>query len=433
MDFACIDICEAGIVVTKDSQVIDTSPAIAVSRENGVITGLQAASEQYQIPQFTYNRFWKDLNQKKLPNRNNHIRHNADLAYTHLKDIIKRIGPMDEVVVAVPSEYGESELSLLAGIFEALKIRISAVVDSNVASLSSWAPEGQYQVLKIYPHHVTICKLKVNSEVILEDVEVIESIGWHTFQQKLADYTANLFLQQTRFYPFHEATSEKILNDQIPKFMRQSVISNTFEASIVHDGVPYTARLNSSEIVALLQEPIEALYREIDNNRRHILISERLASIPGLNRLMVGYSILKNSTCESGISQNVGKIIDSTDTLYLIERLPIARSPITNKDLENHSTKSEVTHILFENQAFSLKNKPLKLQSTPTDKTRGSNESAEVLLLDGLATLKPNSMKVSLNNEFLTSNRTLEIGDSIVVYPNGNRYIAIKISDCDAI
>mgnify|MGYP001296453105 FL=1 len=65
MDFTCIDICEAGIVVTKDSQVIDTSPAIAVSRENGVITGLQAASEQYQIPQFTYNRFWKDLNQKK--------------------------------------------------------------------------------------------------------------------------------------------------------------------------------------------------------------------------------------------------------------------------------------------------------------------------------------------------------------------------------
>ncbi len=433
MEFTCIDICEAGIVVTKDSEVIDTSPAIAVSRENLVVTGLQAASEQYQIPQFTYSRFWKNLNQKKLPNRNSQIRHNADLAYAHLKDIVKRVGRMDKVVVAVPSEYGESELSLLAGIFEALKIKISAIVDSNVASLSSWAPEGQYHVLKIYPHHVTVCKLKIKSEVILEDVEVIESIGWHTFRQKLADYTADLFLRQTRFYPFHEAESEKMLNDQVPKFMQQSSISSTFEASIVHDGVPYTARLSSSEITELLREPMETIYRTIDDNHRRILVSERLASVPGINRIFVDYSVLKGSACESGIAQNAEEILESASSLYLIERLPITHSPIINKNAEKNSNKNEVTHILSENQAFSLKNKPLKLRSTSTNENNETFGSAEVLLLDGLATLKPNRQKVSLNNEILTSIRTLKIGDSIVVYPNGTRYIAIKLREDDAL
>ena len=80
MDFTCIRICEDGIVVTQNSEVIESSPGVGILRDNQVVTGIEAVAQQFHLPQYTFKRFWKELNQKPLPNRNKNIRHNLFLA-----------------------------------------------------------------------------------------------------------------------------------------------------------------------------------------------------------------------------------------------------------------------------------------------------------------------------------------------------------------
>ena len=76
MDNTCVRICEDGIAVTLNSELVESSPGIGILRDNQIITGLEAASEQFHLPQYTFKRFWKELNQKSLSNRNKNIRHN---------------------------------------------------------------------------------------------------------------------------------------------------------------------------------------------------------------------------------------------------------------------------------------------------------------------------------------------------------------------
>ena len=63
MDFTCIRICEDGIVVTQNSEVIESSPGVGILRDNQVVTGIEAVAQQFHLPQYTFKRFWKELNQ----------------------------------------------------------------------------------------------------------------------------------------------------------------------------------------------------------------------------------------------------------------------------------------------------------------------------------------------------------------------------------
>ena len=428
MDFTCIRICEDGIVVTQNSEPVESSPGVGILRDNQVITGLEAAAQQFHLPQYTFKRFWKELNQKPLPNRNKNIRHNADLAYTHLKGLLQRVETTGLVVAAVPSEYSQMEVSTLAGIFESLNVPLTAIVDANVASLAAWAPKGEHFVLEMYPQHATISTLMVNSKVRLSKAEVLENLGWANLSQKIADYVAAQFLEQTRFSPFHEAENERSLNNQLDGIFHQAKTAKSFQISISHDGTPYTARLKSSEISEICVEALENIFSGINRSESNILLSEKVASLPGLEEVLNEFAVLDKSSFHKGIELNGVEFHNKNNPLYHIQTL----SPLldaTDRPTSTTRNKDDTpNHLLTDSYAFPIGTFPTALTdiSERGEATNGEAQ-AEVFLLAGKPTLRPKKERTTLNGETILSDVTLKTGDVIVTYPTGSRFRAIKV------
>lgn len=428
MDFTCIRICEDGIVVTQNSEVVESSPGVGILLDSQVVTGLEAAAQQFHLPQYTFRRFWKELNQKPLPNRNKNIRHNADLAYIHLKGLLQDVETKGLVVATVPSEYSQMEVSTLAGIFESLNVSLTAIVDANVASLAAWAPKGEYSVLEMYPQHATISSLMVDSKVQLCKVEVVENLGWVHLSQKIADYVVAKFLEQTRFSPFHEAENEKNLYNQLDGIFHQAKTAESFQISISHDGTPYTARLKSSEISKICLKALENILSGINRSDNNILLSEKVASLPGLEEALNEFAVLDKSSYNKGIELNRVEFHNPNNPLYHIQTLPslpdMADHPVNTAQNEDGIPN----HLLTDNHAFPIGALPMALTDiSAKGKANNRDTQAEVFLHAGKPTLRPKKERITLNGETVLSDITLKTGDIIVTYPTGTRFRAIKV------
>ncbi len=428
MDFTCIRICEDGIVVTQNLKLIESSPGVGILKDNQVITGLEAAAQQFHLPQYTFKRFWKELNQKPLPNRNKNIRHNADLAYTHLKGLLQRVETKGLVVAAVPSEYSQMEVSTLAGIFDSLNVSLTAIIDANVASLAAWAPKGTYSVLEMYPQHATISTLIVDSKVRISKVEVLENLGWMNLNQKIAEYIAVKFLEQTRFSPFHEAENERSLNNQLDEIFDQAKTAKSIQISISQDGTPYTARLKSSEISEICIEALDSILTAINRSESNIILSEKVASLPGLEEVLNEFTVLDKSSSHKGIKLNGVEFHNQNDPLYHIQTLPPFPDAEDRPVIATQNKDGIPNHLLTDSHAFPIDTLPMALTDINEKGEKNNNERhAEVFLLAGKPTLRPKKERTTLNGETILSDVTLKTGDIIVTYPAGTRFRAIKV------
>ena len=68
MSIAVFNINDAGIQLTVDSELVRTSPGIAVLNNNSLMTGEEAREKVKLLPRWTNNRFWSQLNTNPLPN-----------------------------------------------------------------------------------------------------------------------------------------------------------------------------------------------------------------------------------------------------------------------------------------------------------------------------------------------------------------------------
>ena len=105
-------------------------------------------------------------------------------------------------------------------------------------------------------------------------------------------------------------------------------------------------------------------------------------------------------------------------------------------EIEKAKYPSEVTHLLSSNHALPLRNTPLLLNSIfdhINAVTNSHTKGAEVLLSQGKAIIKPNNQSVTLNSKTVANDRSLEVGDQIVTFPNHDQYTAISIIEEDAL
>ena len=87
MSIAVFNINDAGIQLTVDSELVQTSPGIAVLNDNSLLTGEEASKNVKLLPRWTNNRFWSQLNTNPLPNSTEQVRHHADIAFAHLEHL----------------------------------------------------------------------------------------------------------------------------------------------------------------------------------------------------------------------------------------------------------------------------------------------------------------------------------------------------------
>ena len=73
-----------------------------------------------------------------LPQTCSHAKNNADLAYLHLKKIWDPLKNKPErIVVAIPSNFDQKKLGILAGICEEVGIPLTSFVNASILEASS--------------------------------------------------------------------------------------------------------------------------------------------------------------------------------------------------------------------------------------------------------------------------------------------------------
>lgn len=202
----------------------------------------QAAVKQCRLnPQQINNRYWQQCDQSSISSNSMGLRHAADLIWQHLSQLNSKYA-LDDLVVLVPSHYQESQLQLLLGVAQACQISVSALVNKAVAELSKRAlSDGVYRHIDVQLHQSVSSTITVlNGQCSLTDVQIAQDVGIHLMQEALLHGLQNIFIQDDRFDPLHDAATEQQLFDQL------AVIANALTASgNANIGVEHQSRLHS--------------------------------------------------------------------------------------------------------------------------------------------------------------------------------------------
>ncbi len=365
MTIAVIELNDTGIRLSVAGKILTTTPGYAIITPETVLLGDEARQQARIHPLQTNNQFWHQLNLDPLPVDNNHVRHNADLAYNQLSEIHQR-NDFDEVVFAVPGHVNNEQLSLLLGIAQECQFTTVAIVDSAVAAVAPYAPKGRYIHLDTQLHQSVATLIQVDEEVSQQSVDVIPGIGLLAFYDNWAKLISDNFIRQTRFDPLHGAATEQQLYNQLPLWTEQG--RNNGDTTL-HLGdksikLPPSAWVNQ----------VQALYAQIDQTLRRlapgidgIFLSDRSAVLPGLNRLWPQAHSLPPEAVPGSCHLHRRLLYNAPDALSFTTRLPASRSPLTkfNTDVSAQPAAIAPTHLLWQYRAYPLQSRIFIDLSTP--------------------------------------------------------------------
>ena len=233
MSIAVFNINDAGIQLTVDSELVRTSPGIAVLNDNSLLTGEQASNNVKLLPRWTNNRFWSQLNTNPLPNSTEQVRHHADIAFAHLEDLWLPVSKeVANVILIVPGYYLNNDLALLLGIARECGMPVKGIVDQSVIAASNLPLRSNVIHLDVHLHSFSLTQISNRGILARKNVKTILETGLSTLLDRWANIIASQFIQTTRFDPMHNADTEQQLFNLLPGWIRNLQDSNTHSFSL---------------------------------------------------------------------------------------------------------------------------------------------------------------------------------------------------------
>ena len=138
MSLLAIELNDAGIRAEGEKVLptgpLSPSPGIAVIDGATLLTGREAADRARLAPKRMNDRFWSELDTSPVGSPFPKELTRADLAFSHLNGLWKRLRPgVTQVILAIPGTYSERQLGLTLGIVRACRMPVHGLVDSAVA------------------------------------------------------------------------------------------------------------------------------------------------------------------------------------------------------------------------------------------------------------------------------------------------------------
>ena len=129
-------------------------------------------------------------------------------AYAHLLHLADVCALQGEVIFAVPGSFTHQQLAILLGLAKQTPFTVIGVVDSSAAAAATQAKSAQVIYLDLQLHQAVVSSLELEGGVLQTEATVqVPGVGSQSFMNMMMQIATNLFIQQCRFNPQHNAES----------------------------------------------------------------------------------------------------------------------------------------------------------------------------------------------------------------------------------
>lgn len=424
MSLAILELNDAGIQVSIAGELILSSPGYAVLHNDVLHIGEDGLKKVRLYPGWTNNRFWQRLSTEPIPNRTDHIRHHADLAFCHLESVWQQISSRaDEVIFAVPGSFDAQQLGLLLGMARECGMPVSGLIDSALASVCEQKSTQTIMHLDIQLHQIMLSVFQQGEMLTRTESSQIAEVGLFTCWDRWANIIADLFIQNTRFDPMHEANSEQQLFNQLPDWIKNFGDRKACDFALELNQRKHSVSVSSEKLLTACTSIYPQIVQQIRNRipagqNIKLCLSDNFSGFPGL---AASLNLLQNceiihlpaNAAASGISQHLDAIHSTEESTHYITQLPGDNSGTSSAPSSNQLA----THLLFQHTAVSL-GKVFKLSDDLSQGIKQDNKNPHCTIYQHGAELLLHNHHPSgslVNNEAVMDQVRLQPGDQIQI------------------
>jgi hypothetical protein len=367
---------DAGISVLDSERILYRQPGFALLDDDDLKTGDAAFANARIRPRHVQNRYWFDLQTTSLADRRFQHLSAADLVSRQLEQVWAAVAHRgDRLVVAVPAYMGSSQLALFLGIAAELGVPVIAMVDAAVAATRREYRGAVPVHVDLSLHATQLTRISQPGQAQAERTEIVEDSGLLVLNEAWLRVIAEAFVQQSRFDPLHTAETEQVLQDQLASWIFAAAASDAVEMKINYRGVEHTAVVESLALVAAaapvyqrIISRLRALYRADETPA--IQLSDRAARMPGLGDMLVArvggqVFLLEAGATARGLITRCRDMSLAAGGVSLLRQLPWDQSAVSVAKSERADQGGRPTHVLFDNVAYAIDDRPLNLGSQP--------------------------------------------------------------------
>ena len=442
-----IELNDRGIKVGDESGIIVQSPGFALVVDDKLEVGETAEQQARLQPTNSFNKYWHDLNLEPI-SHGNKFRHYADLAYAQLVHLAEVWEINNDVIFAVPGNFSRQQLAILLGLAQQSPFTTVGVVDSALAAAVTAAQSEHIVFADIQLHQVVLTKLAiVNDHLITEGVVQIPGVGNQNFMNLMMQIATDIFIQQCRFNPQHNAESEQQLYNELPKWLLQDVKEKTLQLELKSASAMHTAKLPRATLISSLNEYYKKINEQISaitlDNNTQLLLSKTLSELPGFQASLnqnCSVAIVEDHLVNAACYQYRDIINSSDEGIHLVTKYPVESLGSKETESDTPEATDNPTHALFLNRAISISSIEIKnnvqlngsvadvkvivmnIENLPESLGRIDKRSNGVYLNSG-------EQEVFLNDKPVTGEQLLALGDRICFASDGEEISLIKVAN----
>lgn len=357
MSLAVLELNDQALLIHTEQGQSISEPGFAQLTSKGIETGEAARSIAWRSPQSSFNQYWRQLNQLPLPSNQRWARHNADIAFAQIEQLLNATAAPEKLILSVPGSFSDEQMSLVTGLIDASSSQLHAVIDSALAA--GLDCQNQTWIVELQLHQTVVSLIQPQDKGTQGSIEVVQQelipdLGIMTIYNSVARHISNSLVTDYRYDPLHNSEGEQTIYDQIPTWLSTLTVKPEVTISISSPKGELPLVLRKHKIEELIESRLAKLTEILESTEKHDVVFTHSGAIIGrlVSRFATARLLSADQGCRNCFSVQQEIALES-EQLHRIRSLKTGL--LLDKITINQTHQSGyATHLLYNNQAWPL-------------------------------------------------------------------------------
>ena len=357
MSLAVLELNDQALLIHTEQGQSISEPGFAQLTSKGIETGEVARSIAWRSPQSSFNQYWRQLNQLPLPSNQRWARHNADIAFAQIEQLLNATAAPEKLILSVPGSFSDEQMSLVTGLIDASSSQLHAVIDSALAA--GLHCQNQTWIVELQLHQTVVSLIQPQDKGTQGSIEVVQQelipdLGIMTIYNSVARHISNSLVTEYRYDPLHNSEGEQTIYDQIPTWLSTLTVKPEVTISISSPKGELPLVLRKHKIEELIESRLAKLTEILESTEKHDVVFTHSGAIIGrlVSRFATARLLSADQGCRNCFSVQQEIALES-EQLHRIRSLKTGL--LSDKITINQTHQSGyATHLLYNNQAWPL-------------------------------------------------------------------------------